>query len=309
MGKWVFASSQDGIDKRIYGIVEDNAFHFDIAKGIITLIENKAAQDYGFHGAGGGSTHLVSDEMISPEKVAALAKDAATYFEASDDWKNEVKKVSKLPRDAGIVTAAKGMIESAAAGITDPDLKTQLKSQISLADEFANENADDGKTQTTMVDKPVPDISAKDLAGQAHRLSDYRGEVVVLDFWYRGCGWCMRAMPEMKKLSEDMTDQPVVFLGMNTDSDPKDAQFVAGAFGITYPILSLSRDEQDKFGIYAFPTIMILDRAGIVRYLDSGYSPTMRVDLGKKINEILGQDRKYKKSAGKPVEGYNNAAS
>jgi thiol-disulfide isomerase/thioredoxin len=308
-GKWVFTSSQEGIDKLIYGITEENTFHFDLAKGIVTLIENKAGQDYGFHGSGGGATRLLWDEMIPADKVAVLASDAALYFKTGDDWKKEIGKVSQLPRDAAAVATAKNMIKQAVANIVDADLKAGLKQQLSQVDDWARENCDDSNKQSGLVDKPVLDIEAKDLDGHPHRLSDYRGEVVVLDFWYRGCGWCMRAMPELKKLSEDMTDQPVVFLGMNTDSDPKDAKFVVDALGISYPILSLSRDQQDKFGIYSFPTIMIVDRAGIVRYLDSGYSPTMRETLGKKIQEILGGDKKYKKSAGKPVEGYDNTAS
>jgi hypothetical protein len=99
-GNWVFTSSQEGIDKLIYGITEDNTFHFDMAKGIITLIENKAGQDYGFHGSGGGATRLIADEMIPADKVAVLANDAAIYFKTGDDWKKEIGKVSQLPRRA-----------------------------------------------------------------------------------------------------------------------------------------------------------------------------------------------------------------
>ena len=46
------------------------------------------------------------------------------------------------------------------------------------------------------------DWEAKGIDGTVHRLSEYRGKVVVMDFWYRGCGWCMGAMPKIKRFGD-----------------------------------------------------------------------------------------------------------
>ena len=56
-----------------------------------------------------------------------------------------------------------------------------------------------------------------------------------MDFWYRGCGWCMYAMPQVKQLAEDYKDKPVVVLGMNTDRNEEDARFVVKELGLDVP--------------------------------------------------------------------------
>ena len=141
-----------------------------------------------------------------------------------------------------------------------------------------------------VTNKPAFDVSANDLDGHPHRLSDYHGKVVVLDFWYRGCGWCTRAMPEIKKVAEDFEGKPVVVLGMNVDAEPEDAKFVVAAMGLNYPTLKIDFTTARKFDIQGYPTVLVIDAAGIVRDFDEGYSPTMRTDLDKKIQSAL--DRK-----------------
>ncbi|HXY36228.1 MAG TPA: TlpA disulfide reductase family protein, partial [Planctomycetaceae bacterium] len=58
--------------------------------------------------------------------------------------------------------------------------------------------------------------------GTKHRLADYRGKVVVLDFWFAGCGWCIKSYPQVNQIAAKYAGQGVVVLGMNTD--PIEAQ-------------------------------------------------------------------------------------
>ena len=107
-----------------------------------------------------------------------------------------------------------------------------------------------------------------------------------MDFWYRGCGWCMYAMPQVKQLSEDFKDKPVVVLGMNTDRQETDARLVIDTFGLKYPTIK-AQDVPKKYSVQGFPTMIIIDQQGIVRDVHVGYSPTLREDVSKKINELL----------------------
>jgi thiol-disulfide isomerase/thioredoxin len=59
----------------------------------------------------------------------------------------------------------------------------------------------------------------------------------VLDCWYRGCGYCIDAMLEMKHFADDFKNEPVVVVGSNVDDDEKDAAFIADKMGLNYPTL------------------------------------------------------------------------
>jgi peroxiredoxin len=126
----------------------------------------------------------------------------------------------------------------------------------------------------------------KDLDGKAHALTDYKGKVVVLDFWYRGCGWCMRAMPQVNQLAEDFKGQPVAVLGMCTDRDEKDARLVADKMKLTYPVLR-AEGVPDKYKVQGFPTLVVIDQKGEVRDVHVGYSPALRDEVAKVIRGLL----------------------
>ena len=111
---------------------------------------------------------------------------------------------------------------------------------------------------------------------------------MILDFWYRGCGWCIRAMPQMKGLVADFQGQPVVVLGMNTDTDVADAQFVVEKAGLNYATLKVRQDLPNKYGVPGFPTLVIIDQRGNVHDLRVGYSPTLRQDVGDIVRQMLG---------------------
>jgi thiol-disulfide isomerase/thioredoxin len=124
------------------------------------------------------------------------------------------------------------------------------------------------------------------LDGQKHALEDYRGKVVALDFWYRGCGWCMVAMPQIKALADQFRGQPVVILGMNTDRKDEDAKFVVNKLKLNYLTLH-GTGIPEKYGVQGFPTFIVIDQRGIVRAQLVGYSPTLRAEMAESISNLL----------------------
>jgi thiol-disulfide isomerase/thioredoxin len=153
-------------------------------------------------------------------------------------------------------------------------------------DEYAKYAKDSAGRFKDILNKPAADWAATDIDGKPVKLSDFRGKVVVMDFWYRGCGWCMYAMPQVIKLSDDYKEKGLVVLGMNTDSDEKDARFVIDAMGMKYATIKAT-GIPEKFGVQGFPTLIIIDQQGIVRDVHVGYSPKLREEVGKKIEELL----------------------
>jgi peroxiredoxin len=146
--------------------------------------------------------------------------------------------------------------------------------------------ADSAKRRAEVLGKPAYAWDLKDLEGKTHTLADYRGKVVVLDFWYRGCGWCIKAMPQLNALVGQFEGRPVAVLGMNTDQVKEDAQFVIDAMGLKYETLRAD-GIPEKYGVQGFPTLIIIDPEGVVRDVHVGYSATLQDEVARTIEGLL----------------------
>lgn len=115
----------------------------------------------------------------------------------------------------------------------------------------------------------APDVSGTTLTGENLRLSDFRGDVVVLNVWASWCAPCRAEAPALNALAAEFADQGVAFIGLNT----RDSQAAAEAFvankGVTYPSLVDSDGRiqvqfADSLPPQAIPSTVIIDREGRV---------------------------------------------
>ena len=100
-----------------------------------------------------------------------------------------------------------------------------------------------------------------------------KGKVVLINFWFEGCHPCMTEMPMLNEINKNFKAQKD-FLFISFTFDNKEAiQRVKEKFGITFKILSTSQKECGRLNFYSgYPTSIILDRAGVIRYVHgSGY--------------------------------------
>ena len=133
------------------------------------------------------------------------------------------------------------------------------------------------------------DWATTDLAGTAHALRQYQGNVVILDFWFNQCVWCRRTIPQVSKVADHFKGRQVVIMGVSTDEKEQDAMSVVERMGLKYPVLK-GREIAEKYQIEGFPTLLIIDQQGIIRKVHVGYSPTLREDLIKDIEGLLRRD-------------------
>ncbi len=120
------------------------------------------------------------------------------------------------------------------------------------------------KVQPGMI---APEIEGKDLHGQAMRLSDHRGKVIMLDFWADWCPYCRQMYPHNRKLLEKYGDQPFALLGINADEAGRGRQ-VTDAGQVTWPSWDdgPTHDICTNWAVDGYPTIFLIDRRGIIRF-------------------------------------------
>lgn len=119
------------------------------------------------------------------------------------------------------------------------------------------------------VDREVPEIDAEDIGGARFKLSDFRGKVVVLDFWGFWCPHCVRLIPHEKLLVERMKDRPFVLLGVNSDANRAETEKYIFELGINWR--SWWDGSQDgpiarTWQPAGFPMLYVIDHRGILRH-------------------------------------------
>jgi peroxiredoxin len=261
---------------------------FDPARGLISRRESANTQGYGFKGTGTGTTELVGVKPIDSTLHKQLAAEETGYFASLAAYGKATRAAGEAKPDeaAKLLAAALSSLQAANTAITHPVLKADLAERVKGHDQTAKYTVEDAARRAKVVGQPAAAFETTDIDGKKVALADLKGKVVVLDFWYRGCGWCIKAMPQMNGLAEDFAGQPVAVFGMNTDRDEADARFVIEKMGLKYPTLKAT-GLPEKFGVQGFPTLIVIDPAGNVHDMHVGYTATLREDVGRQIRGLL----------------------
>jgi peroxiredoxin len=120
------------------------------------------------------------------------------------------------------------------------------------------------------VPEMAPVFSLPDLDGKTVSLADFRGKVVLLDFWATWCDPCLEELPDLIKLQDRFKDRGFTIVGVSADLQ---GAKVVGPFakkhGINYPILISGGDIPEAYPVPGFPTAFLIDKQGKIyaRYL------------------------------------------
>lgn len=122
--------------------------------------------------------------------------------------------------------------------------------------------------------QPAPDFALKNSSGENIRLSEYRGDVVMINFWATWCGPCRQEMPLLDELYSRYERVGFSLLGVNIDDDANRAMEMINELGLSFPVLFDATKEVSRlYQVDAMPVTVIVDREGNVRHVHQGYKP------------------------------------
>jgi thiol-disulfide isomerase/thioredoxin len=142
---------------------------------------------------------------------------------------------------------------------------------------LASRDNDQGDGAACMADaKPANlDFTIQDLDGRSVKLADYKGKVILLNFWATWCGPCKAEIPGFVELQDKYRDDLIV-VGYSVDDDEPKARAFAQEYKMNYPVLlGLGREDvQDAYGpIWGIPASFIISRDGRVCKKHLGIAP------------------------------------
>lgn len=122
-----------------------------------------------------------------------------------------------------------------------------------------------------VVGSPAPEFRLTDLSGRTVTLADYKGKVVLLDFWATWCSSCESEVPDLKALDTRFKDAEFALLAASVDqAGPEVVAKYAAEKSLTYRILFADEATSKAYRIYGLPAKFLIDREGrlVRKYLD-----------------------------------------
>ena len=140
--------------------------------------------------------------------------------------------------------------------------------------------------KSTLVGTQAVDFDVTDIKGKKYKLSELKGKVVALNFWFVECKPCIMEMPELNELVEEFKGKEVVFLAIAINNQKQLKKFLKKT-DFKYKVISSGQSVSDSYGIKGFPTNVIIDQNGLIQYASTGIGPNNKVNLQKEINKLL----------------------
>jgi peroxiredoxin len=145
-----------------------------------------------------------------------------------------------------------------------------------------------GTASAANIQGKAPNFTLKSNTGKNIKLSELRGQVVLLNFWASWCGPCRQEMPLLEKLQQRYSALGFTVLGVNVEEDSSKAKTLLKDIPLSFPILFDTQNTVSKqYQVSAMPSTVMIDRNGNMRYLHKGYKPGDEAQYKKWVKELV----------------------
>ncbi|MBK6828744.1 MAG: TlpA family protein disulfide reductase [Chitinophagaceae bacterium] len=138
----------------------------------------------------------------------------------------------------------------------------------------------------------APALSGKNIDGKKISLDDYKGKVVLIDFFYMACAPCILSFPHIKEIYHKYADSGVVVLGVNP-VDKKEAQLRSflKKYEISYPVILPDEDITTKnYVVQGYPCFYLVDKKGKIAFSLPGFGQGVEVLIEENIRKLIREE-------------------
>ena len=155
------------------------------------------------------------------------------------------------------------------AAMTDrlPTIRRRLLSLLGLAALGAGATTGAADATVGLIGRKAPDFALPAVVGSNVRLSEYRGQAVIISFWSSRCSVCARQLMLLDRLYSTYRSSGLIVVAVSVDDDPVHAEQYARAHMGGFPLLlDTAKTVSRAYAIDRLPSTVLIDRSGIVRY-------------------------------------------
>ncbi len=133
----------------------------------------------------------------------------------------------------------------------------------------------------------APDVTSKDVNGNTVKLSDYKGKVVLIEFWATWCGPCRELTPVLNKIYEKYKDKGFVVLALTPEENTNTVKSYIKENNVTYPVLITDMKTTRRYGVISIPASFLIGRDGRVAEKHLGITRDIVQELSSWIEKLL----------------------
>jgi peroxiredoxin len=138
--------------------------------------------------------------------------------------------------------------------------------------------------------KPMPDVAVRTGDGTKVRLADYKGKVVLIDFWASWCPPCKTSFPALDAIYRQYEEKGLEVLAVNVDERRRDADAFLDAHPHHLTVLFDPKGvAPEVFGVTGMPSSFLIDRSGDIRFTHMGYSGNVDERYRQEIAQLLSE--------------------
>lgn len=132
----------------------------------------------------------------------------------------------------------------------------------------------------------VTDFTLPALDGREVKLSDYKGQVVIIDFWATWCPPCRNSIPTFIRLYDKYHDQGLEILGVGLDDEAALLKY-ANEAKIPYPVLVGNNEIGKAYGVTGIPKTIFIDKKGKIRKTQVGFAPELEAQFDILVDSLV----------------------
>jgi len=141
-----------------------------------------------------------------------------------------------------------------------------------------------------LVGKPAPDLVARGLDGENVRISEHRGEVVVVSFWSGSCNTCRAQLNALDRIAKTYASAGLTVIGVNLDDDRTRAEKFARAQDVQFPLLiSAPENTGQDFQVDRLPMMVFVDREGVLRAAHREFKASDEAKYVRELRTLLNE--------------------